>query len=141
MYYKIFSSLVGRLYLVTLALAIVLLGVLSYSYKQTEAAAGTAVEIREINLAQLGRIAAVELNITRVSLQLRHAMLARDAQERTTSLNDIAEKRRLIGEALKDYEKAASSAEERRLFSDFPPLVAEFWRHGEENIVLINAGK
>ncbi|PTT17734.1 methyl-accepting chemotaxis protein [Acidovorax sp. HMWF029] len=141
MYSKIFSSLVGRLYLVTLALAVVLLGVLFYSYKKTESAASIAVEIRDVNFAQLGRIAAVELNITRVSLQLRHAMLARTPQERDASLNDVADKRRLIGEALKDYEKDASSAEERRLFAEFPPLVAEFWRHGEANIALITSDK
>ena len=136
---KFFGSLIGRFYVAAFFLALLLLGVLSYSYVQINSVVRTSADIDEVNLAQLMRISSVELNVTRVSLQLRHAILARNPQEREASLNDIAEKRRLIGDALKDYEKQGITAEERRLFATFPPLVAEFWRHGEANIALIKA--
>ena len=39
----------------------------------------SADRINTVNVPQLQRIAELELNVTRVSLQLRHAILARDA--------------------------------------------------------------
>jgi uncharacterized protein YlxW (UPF0749 family) len=42
---------------------------------------------------QLARMAQTELNVTRVSLQLRHAMLSRTPQELQTTLDDIVQRR------------------------------------------------
>jgi len=52
--------------------------------------------VRATNVPQLQRIAALELNVTRVSLQLRHAILARTPAELNETLADIGEKRRLL---------------------------------------------
>ena len=141
MFSRFIRSILGRLYTTTVVLALAFSGVAWYSYVQLTRVSHLAVEIRDVNISQLARIAAVELNVTRVSLQLRHAMLARNVQERDASLNDIAEKRRLLEEALKSYEKAISTPDERQLFDKFPPLLAEFWRHGEANIALITSDK
>jgi methyl-accepting chemotaxis protein len=141
MNFRIFSGLVGRLYLATIALAMLLVGVLIYSYLQVKSVVKNSVDIRDVSVVQLNRIAGVELNVTRVSLQLRHAMLARTSQERDASLRDVVDKRRLIGEALEEFEKNSLSPEDRKAFSDFQPLVADFWRHGELNINLIKAEK
>ena len=137
MFSRFIRSILGRLYTTTVVLALAFSGVAWYSYVQLTRVSHLVVEIRDVNISQLARIAGVELNVTRVSLQLRHAMLARNVQERDASLNDIAEKRRLLEEALKSYEKAISTPDERQLFDKFPPLLAEFWRHGEANIALI----
>ena len=40
-----------------------------------------ADSVRTVNVPQLQRISEMELNVTRVSLQLRHAILARNAQD------------------------------------------------------------
>ena len=141
MFSRFIRSILGRLYTTTVVLALAFSGVAWYSYVQLTRVSHLVVEIRDVNISQLARIAAVELNVTRVSLQLRHAMLARNVQERDASLNDIAEKRRLLEEALKSYEKAISTPDERQLFDKFPPLLAEFWRHGEANIALITSDK
>ena len=141
MFSRFIRSILGRLYTTTVVLALAFSGVAWYSYVQLTRVSHLAVEIRDVNISQLARIAGVELNVTRVSLQLRHAMLARNVQERDASLNDIAEKRRLLEEALKSYEKAISTPDERQLFDKFPPLLAEFWRHGEANIALITSDK
>ena len=141
MFSRFIRSILGRLYTTTVVLALAFSGVAWYSYVQLTRVSHLVVEIRDVNISQLARIAGVELNVTRVSLQLRHAMLARNVQERDASLNDIAEKRRLLEEALKSYEKAISTPDERQLFDKFPPLLAEFWRHGEANIALITSDK
>ena len=55
-----------------------------------------ADSVRTVNVPQLQRISEMELNVTRVSLQLRHAILARNAQELEATLADIADKRKTI---------------------------------------------
>ena len=91
MFSRFIRSILGRLYTTTVVLALAFSGVAWYSYVQLTRVSHLVVEIRDVNISQLARIAAVELNVTRVSLQLRHAMLARNVQERDASLNDIAE--------------------------------------------------
>ncbi|MBL8965238.1 MAG: MCP four helix bundle domain-containing protein, partial [Phycisphaerae bacterium] len=89
---------------------------------------------------QLSRMAALELDVTRVSLQLRHAMLARDAAEQSAALADIADKRRSIDKTLADYQAALVSDEGKQRFTALAPLVAGFWSAGEANLALIRQG-
>ena len=90
---------------------------------------------------QLQRMAALELNVTRVSLQLRHAILSRTPQELAATLADVgrqaqAHRRR----PLADYEKGLFTAEGKERFAKLPPLVARFWEVGDANIKLIQDG-
>ena len=50
----------------------------------------------------------MELNVTRVSLQLRHAILARNAQELEATLADIADKRKTIAGAMEGLGQGCS---------------------------------
>ena len=122
-------------------MVLVLSGVALYAHNQLTQVSRLAEEIRDVNITQFGRIAGVELNVTRVSLQLRHAILARNVQERDASLSDIADKKKLLDEAIQSYGRSISTASERQLFEQVAPLVAAFWRHGEANIALIKADK
>jgi methyl-accepting chemotaxis protein len=90
---------------------------------------------------QLQLMAGLELNVTRVSLQLRHAMLARTPEELAATLADVGVKRKLIEEALVTYEKGLFTEAGRARFTKLPPVVAAFWRAGEENLKLIQAGE
>jgi methyl-accepting chemotaxis protein len=87
------------------------------------------------------RMAELELNVTRVSLQLRHAILARTPEELATTLADVGAKRKLIEEALTQYEKGLFTPAGRERFATLPPVMADFWRVGEENLKLIQAGR
>ena len=60
-------------------------------------------------------MADLELNVTRASLQLRHAMLARNPAELQQTLTDIADKRRAIEALMSAYEAALSTPEERHI--------------------------
>jgi methyl-accepting chemotaxis protein len=130
-----------RLYAVSAALSLALAGVAVYAYVNLKDV-GTLVDRAEkLRVPQLQRVAATELNVTRVSLQLRHSILARTPQERAAALTDIDEKRKAIGVALGEYEKALLTAEGRERFSKVPPLVAKFWDIGVANIKLVQDGQ
>ena len=97
--------------------------------------------VRTTNVPQLQRIAALELNVTRVSLQLRHAILARSPAELSETLADIGEKRRLLEATLKGLGDDMISEEGRRAYAPLPPLMQTFWAVGEQNLALIQAGR
>jgi len=94
-----------------------------------------------MRVPQLMRTAQLELNVTRVSLQLRHAMLARTPQEMEAALADIGVKRKAIDETLRAYEDALATAKGREVAAKIKPLLARFWEVGEANIKLIQGGE
>ena len=100
-----------------------------------------ADSVRTVNVPQLQRISEMELNVTRVSLQLRHAILARNAQELEATLADIADKRKTIAGAMEGLGQGMFDDEGRQAFVALQGLVNEFWKVGEENLRLIQDGK
>lgn len=126
------------LIIVILSAALVALGV--FSYKELTLVQTTAITTKDSRVMQLRQAAAVELNVTRVSLQLRHAMLARTPAEAEAAYKDIADKRALIASILKDYEARIISPKGREVFSKIPALVDAFWIKGTRNLELIQQG-
>ena len=122
-----------------IALGLALIGVLAY--RKLDDVVDKATHAEHNRVPQLNDIAHVELNITRVSLQLRHAMLSRTPQERQASLDDIALKRKLIDKAIDDYESRLYTDEGRRRFAPVRGLLKSFWTVGEANLALIVAGQ
>jgi methyl-accepting chemotaxis protein len=106
---------------------------------------GTVIEDAEMvgrnNVAQLQRIADLELNVTRTSLQLRHAILSRNDEERKATLADIEEKRILLLKTLEDFGKAMVSGDGQKAFAPLPGLMQDFWNIGAQNLKLIQAGQ
>ena len=100
-----------------------------------------ARSVRENEVPQLQRISEIELNVTRTSLQLRHAILARTPQELETTLADVTSKKLLIDATLADFGKAADDPLNRQAYAPLPALMQDFWRIGGENVALIQAGK
>ncbi|MBL8303440.1 MAG: MCP four helix bundle domain-containing protein, partial [Ideonella sp.] len=96
---------------------------------------------QERRVPQLSQMAEIELNITRVSLQLRHAMLSRTPQEQAQTLEDVAARRTQIEAMLADYERGLFTAEGKERFARLPAVMADFWRVGGENLALIQAGR
>ena len=133
-------SIGRRLYLVAFILGLVLIGVAWFARAELGSMARSAYSTENISVPQLQRMAQTELNVTRASLQLRHAILARNPQEQAAALAEIGERRQAIDKALQDYADA-SSGEGRTLFASIPPLVAGFWQAGEANLKLIQDGQ
>ncbi len=93
------------------------------------------------NVPQLRYIADIELDVTRVSMQLRHAILARNAQELQTTLADIEAKKARLIENMERFGKGMEDAEGRAAYAPLPALMEEFGRLGAQNLELIAAGK
>ncbi|AVS92296.1 methyl-accepting chemotaxis protein [Paracidovorax avenae] len=124
------------------ALIFVLLAVAAVSiWTMMERLSHDAEVVRAYNVPQLQRIAELELNVTRVSLQLRHAILSRTPEELNATLADIAAKRALLQKTLKDFGDNMISDDGRQAYAPIPALMDEFWATGTDNIQLIQAGR
>ncbi|WP_192883407.1 methyl-accepting chemotaxis protein, partial [Paracidovorax avenae] len=124
------------------ALIFVLLAVAAVSiWTMMERLSHDAEVVRAYNVPQLQRIAELELNVTRVSLQLRHAILSRTPEELNATLADISAKRALLQKTLKDFGDNMISDDGRQAYAPIPALMDEFWATGTDNIQLIQAGR
>jgi methyl-accepting chemotaxis protein len=111
-----------------------------FSYLKLTAVAETAQHTKDSRVQQLRMAGAVELNITRASLQLRHAMLARTPAEQKEALDDIAAKKTLVYELLKDYERRLFTEQGKAVYKALPQLNNAFWELGEKNAQMIAQG-
>ena len=90
---------------------------------------------------QQQRIANLELNVTRASLQLRHALLVTTPSDLSATLADIEDKRKLIGVDQQTLGKAALSAKEKEDFSSLSQALETFWQVAGQNVQLITQGQ
>ena len=135
------NGLETRLYLfcATLILAMSALAVTVWVLLNAEAQ--HAQDVVSDRVPQLQRISEIELNVTRTSLQLRHAILARNPQELDTTLADITAKKALLESTLAEFGRAMTTDAGREAFKPLPGLMQAFWAVGTENLQLIQAGK
>lgn len=134
-------SISKRLYGAVALLALAFLTATVVTTQRLNEVVSKAEATGDRRVPQLMRMAELELNVTRVSLQLRHAMLSRTPEEQAATLADVAARRKHIEETLAAYEKNLFTPAGRERFATLPPVVANFWRVGEENLKLIQAGK
>jgi len=130
-----------RLYAVSAAVSLALAALAAYAWISLHQAADLAEFTEKTRVPQLNAMAELELNVTQTSLQLRHAMLARNPQELQAALQSIGEKRKHMDELLAAFEKRLFSPEGKAHFATLPPVIADFWKAGEANIALIQEGK
>nr|WP_315204797.1 methyl-accepting chemotaxis protein [uncultured Albidiferax sp.] len=140
---RFFSSfgIAKRLYTVALALGLAFAGLAFFTQAQLSAVSKLANQAETLRVPQLQRMAAMELAVTRVSLQIRHSILSRTPEELAATLADIAANRRLLEDTLRDYERGILDPADRQRYAQIPPLVAHFWQVGEPNIQLIQQGQ
>ena len=86
-------------------------------------------------------LAAMELNLTRSSLQLRHAMLVRSPQDLDAALAEIAAKKKLMHADQMTLDRTAITSEEKKDYADLAQALSAFWLIAGENIQLIEQGK
>ncbi|QBK04646.1 HAMP domain-containing protein [Hylemonella gracilis] len=130
-----------RLYLASIVLILALAGVALTSWLSLSKVAELADKTATQRVPQLMHIASVELNVTRVSLQIRHSILVRTPADLAATLADIGEKKTKIDEALKAFEAGIFTPAGREAFNKMTPLVQRFWQIGTENIKLIQDGR
>ncbi|MDZ7857801.1 methyl-accepting chemotaxis protein [Sphaerotilus sp.] len=134
-------GIAARLYAAVAALLLALAGVATYSYVQLKAISTATSNTGNIRVPQLERMAALELHVTRTSLQVRHAILSRTPEELAATLADIGHKRKAIDSLLAEYDKAITTTRGRELFDKLPRAMENFWTVGVVNLDLIQAGQ
>ena len=134
-------GLITRLLLVSAVLMAGCVLAAFVTYQKLDRVQDLAEHAEKSRVPQLSDVASIELSITRVSLQLRHAILARNPAELQAAIDDIAAKRQAIEKAARDYESRLFSPEGRRRFVPVPDLLREFWRVGDLNLALIREGR
>jgi methyl-accepting chemotaxis protein len=130
-----------RLYAVSVAIAVALAALGAYAYITLHDASDLAAFTEENRVAQLNAMGELELNVTQVSLQIRHAILARTPQEQQETLAYITSKRQNMDAVMAAFEQRLFSPEGKAHFGSLPPVLAAFWKAGEANIALIQQGQ
>lgn len=130
-----------RLYLLCVLVAAALVALGTVAYSDLSSVTGLINRTGASRVPQLQRSALMELSVTRVSLQLRHAILARTPEEMNAALADISAKRQVIDKANADYNSTIFTEKGRAGFEKLQPLIKDFWAIGEANIKLIQEGK
>ncbi len=99
-----------------------------------------AEKVRTLHAPQLNTISDIELHVTRASLQVRHAMLARNPQELQATLADIDAKVKHIQLQVETY--GVSDQEDRGGVGSrpLPGAMNAFFAAATANIELIKAG-
>jgi methyl-accepting chemotaxis protein len=134
-------NLAKRLLLINLTLLTLLVGVSITVWFMMDKVMSAADRISQTNVPQLELIAELELNVTRTSLQLRHAILSRNPQELQTTLDDMNAMKKLLTERLDAFGKGMIDEDGRKAFAPLPGLMDEFWKQGALNVALIQEGK
>ncbi len=132
-------GLTKRLYTVSAILVALLIGVAVEAFFSASNNGGS--QEGGGRTGQLMRIAALELNVTRVSLQLRHGMLVKNQADLGATLADVSEKRKLIEQTLAEYEKHLVDGTGQEAMNKMTPLFKTVWEVGETNLKLIQDGR
>ena len=96
--------------------------------------------VAQESVPQQLRLGAMELNVTRSSLQLRHAILVKTPADLKTTLADVAEKKRLIEADQVALEKSAVTAAEKAEYAALVQAIGTFWSIATQNVQLIEQG-
>ncbi len=100
-----------------------------------------AADTRDHVAPQLARISEIELNITRASLQLRHAILARTPDERRGAIDDILARKRLVEERLRQFGEGHPGPAAQGGHPPLSQLMSGFWAIGGQNLAHVEAGR
>jgi methyl-accepting chemotaxis protein len=134
-------SMTKRLFLVCGVLILLLLALAISSWGALNSIVHDAHDIGSSRVAHAQHFAHVELDVTRVSLQLRHAMLIKTPDGLASTLADIGSKRVHMEEELAGVEKNATEPQDKEVMRKVKELKDAFWKIGEQNIKLIQDGK
>jgi len=130
-----------RLYLLTATVGAALVGAATFTFHELDDAATLAATARDLRMPQLARVAEAELNVTRASLQMRHAMLARTPEERAAAMAEVGARAKAAGDALAEYEKGLFTAAGKEGWVKVPGAMQRFLQVAGENNQLVEAGR
>ncbi|WP_396270837.1 methyl-accepting chemotaxis protein [Ideonella sp.] len=130
-----------KLQVVGVSLAVLMGGLAAFSWGRLDEVRNLSADVKSNRVPYLQDVADVELNITRSSLQVRHAMLARNDKELQATLADIGEKKKHIDAVVEGIGKRAVSAGEREDYAAIKTTLTSFWSVAGQNVALITSGQ
>ena len=133
-------GIVNRLYAVLAFVTLALAGIAWFTAIEMRVVIDDASSIRDQRVPQLQRASALELDLTRVSLQVRHALLARTPEELAATLADVDVLRRRMAQTQAEYGKAVRNDEDRQRQEAIDKALANFWELGARNIAQVQQG-
>jgi len=134
-------SITQRLYLLSILLVVALAGVAIDTWIQFQHVMDLARETRVSRVPQVNRMADIGLNVTRVSLQIRHGLLVTRAEDLAATLADINTRRQKTNETLKAFEKDLITPAGREAYRGIAAQADAFWAVGTENVLLVQQGQ
>lgn len=134
-------SITKRLYLASILLILVLVGAACAAWWSTSKIQELTHLTSHNRVPQLTKVSSLELNVTRLSLQIRHALLVNNEGDLQKTLADLALKRGLIEEDLKAFGNGAFTPAGHAIFEKMQPQVRQLFEVADENIRLIKEGK
>jgi len=140
---KSFNSLPVRvrLYVASGAIAASLLGLAAVSWTALGGVKDRVDTLAKSRAPQLKRVSDTQRDLTRLSLQLRHALLVKTPEEQAAALKDVADTRRRIEAGLSEFESAVFSPAGKVASQALREKDKAFWPIGEQTVGLISAGK
>ena len=118
-----------------------LAGASVYTWSRLDIIAQANADTATRLVPQLARTGAIDLNVTRIMLQARHAMLVRTPEDLRSTLDDIGEQRKLIDAAFEGFLRDVRSEEGKALIADAQLKLSAFWKVGEANLAITVAGR
>jgi methyl-accepting chemotaxis protein len=100
-----------------------------------------AASVKANRVPQLQRVADIELNVTRASLQTRHLILARTPEEAAATLADIQRLVKALDESVDAFGKGMTTEAGRQAFKPLPGLLDNFKAVATQNIELVQKGQ
>jgi methyl-accepting chemotaxis protein len=122
-------------------LAVGMLVAVTIAWQRLGTAQHVLLSATEQLVPQIERMDAVRLNIVRMSLEARHAMLVESEGERAATLRTIGDLRQGIEKNLREFEQAISSEEGRKRFERIKAAVAEFDKVVQDLAPLLQTGQ
>ncbi|MCC2973603.1 methyl-accepting chemotaxis protein [Massilia sp. IC2-476] len=134
-------GIAARLYIVSGALSLAFVGVAIFAWFNLSHTGAVLEQTASLRVPQLQRVSSTELEVTRVLLLLRHAILARSTPELERALDGIEEKRALVGKTLATFEAGLLTEAERARHARVQELFRTFWAVAAEDVALVKAGR
>jgi len=127
-------SIAKRLFLVCGLLVLALTAVAAAGWMSLNEVALLAQRASNNRMQQLMRVADMELSMTRISLQMRDAMLSKIPEKVTQTLADVDKGRKHIGDVLADYQQNAPLEQDggSDFFANATRFSDRFWAVAEE---------
>ena len=121
-------SIAARLGLLLAVLAVLGAALSTWALREIDLTRSESRRAADVLTPQLLRMSEMELTLTRISLQARHAILARTPEELRGSLDEIGRHAQRLDELALAFESGLSTERGRVMFAEVKAHKARFWQ-------------